>query len=96
MDRKLENQSGMDQRLIYASREGDINAVKILIESGADVHADNEAALRWAAHNDHAEIVGLLLKTGADASNLLTNASAFGNIKVIKTHRPLREHQHQQ
>jgi ankyrin repeat protein len=32
----------------------------VLLEHGADVHADNDSALRWASGNGHTDIVKLL------------------------------------
>src|SRR5580704_11081624 len=39
---------------------------QLLIESGADVHADNDFALRRSAGNGHLEVVRLLIELGAN------------------------------
>ncbi len=39
--------------------------VKFLIEHGADVTANNNYAVRWAARNGKTEMVRLLIENGA-------------------------------
>ena len=34
--------------------------VKLLLEAGANVHAENYGALRWASYRGHAEVVKIL------------------------------------
>jgi ankyrin repeat protein len=36
--------------------------VALLLDRGANIHADNDNALEWAAENRHTETVALLLK----------------------------------
>lgn len=55
--------------LIWASNLGDIELVKLLLEKGAQVNAEDiekKTALVHAAHNGHQQIRELLLKYGAD------------------------------
>jgi ankyrin repeat protein len=56
--------------LMLAARAGKTDAVKLLLARGGDVnHGDtrrNQTALMWAVAEDHAEVVKLLLKAGAD------------------------------
>ena len=40
--------------------------MKLLLDYGADVHADNDLALRWATKDGHLDVVKLLLDSGAD------------------------------
>ena len=40
--------------------------VKYLIEHGADVHAENDYALRWAAREGHFDLVKFLVESGAN------------------------------
>ena len=56
----------MNQVLKEASKTGSVEVVKALLKCGADVHADNDYALRWASDNDHYETVKILLENGAD------------------------------
>lgn len=53
--------------LINACKKGDLQAVKTLIRSGADINSEDKGgvtALMWAAKNGHLEIVKELLKFG--------------------------------
>ena len=43
-----------------------VETYKMLIERGADVHADNDFALRFSAKNGHLEVVKYLIKKGAN------------------------------
>lgn len=52
--------------LIMAVKEGDIGKVRIIIESGVDIHDINEAALQWAAYYNYVDIARMLLEAGAD------------------------------
>ena len=46
--------------LFTAVGKGDLDAVKILIQKGADLHAEGDNALRLAAFNGHPDIVKIL------------------------------------
>ena len=67
-----------------------ITAKKIeqLILEGADVHANNDCALRWASENGHLDVVKVLLKNGADVhikdDCALRWASRYGYLDVVK------------
>ena len=55
--------------LINACKNGDLQTVKTLIRSGADINSEDEnriTALMWAAKNGHLEVVKELIKYGAD------------------------------
>ena len=57
--------------LITASEAGDLEAVKALIEAGADVKfqdADGWTALMSASINGHSKVAETLLKAGADVN----------------------------
>ena len=43
-----------------------IEIVKYLVENGADIHAQDNYALRWSARNDNFDIVKYLVENGAD------------------------------
>jgi len=49
-----------------ASEHGHLPVVQFLVEHGADVHADNDYALRWASNNGHLDVVKFLIEHGAD------------------------------
>ena len=80
--------------LVDAVRQGDAQAVRALLKSGADAdqpEGDGATALHWAAHRDSVEIVRLLLGAGAKAqvandlgitpSHL---AAANGNVAMLR------------
>ena len=46
--------------LRHAARRGASNAVRVLLEAGADVHAKEDWAVRWAAGNGHTDTVKVL------------------------------------
>ena len=77
-----------NNRLFEASRIGDLNAVKSLIEQGADVHAYNDAALRSAALCGHLPVVKFLVSEGADVhvdnDIALRWAACRGYLPVVK------------
>ncbi|KAL8785634.1 MAG: hypothetical protein Q9195_008554 [Heterodermia aff. obscurata] len=55
--------------LIWAAETGSLAAIKVLLDCGADVNAQDDqklSALRYAAANARTEIVQLLLERGAD------------------------------
>ncbi len=53
--------------LIEGAKRGDIKSVGAALDLGADIHFNEDEALRWAASADQVEIVELLLSLGADA-----------------------------
>src|SRR5690606_26441682 len=56
--------------LMLAARSGNSEAIKVLVEAGADVNARERlrgtTALMWAAEQRHPEAVRALLAAGAD------------------------------
>jgi ankyrin repeat protein len=77
--------------LIFATMKGSVEDVKDLLEKGANVHTNNDNALRIASKNGNLEIVKLLLDNGADVnakklfdSEALINASEKGNLEIVK------------
>ncbi len=58
-----------DSAIIEAARRGDAEAVRSLLDGGADVNTaqgDGMTALHWAAERGHAEVADLLLSAAAD------------------------------
>lgn len=82
--------SGADKAnaLGLAVDRGDIRMVDRLLKSGADVHADGDWALRWAAYWGNTELVGVLLDKGADVNAAngasLVWASGNGHLKTVE------------
>ena len=80
--------NNLNNKLIEAAKEGNLKEVERLLQKGADVHAYDDYALRWASNNGHLEVVRLLLQNGADvhAKNdyALRWASYNGHLEVVK------------
>jgi ankyrin repeat protein len=74
--------------LIMSSKIGFLPGVKLALKNGANVHAKNDYALRWASGNGHKDVVELLLKNGvnvhADNDDALRWASANGHKDVVE------------
>jgi ankyrin repeat protein len=57
--------------IVDAAKQGDMVALRVLVEGGADVNApeaDGTTALHWASHRDDLEAADLLIRAGADAN----------------------------
>lgn len=61
----MNKQEILDNRLIWAGGNGQLEIVKLLLERGVDVHTNNNQALHWATLNGHLEVVQLLKSYGA-------------------------------
>jgi len=80
--------------LIRASKAGRPDALKALIELGAQVNSqqnDKFSGIQWAAHNNHSACVKILLDNNADTEILsssdytaLLRASQAGNVAPTK------------
>ena len=60
-----------DRRLVDATRRGDRDTVRTLLDQRVDVNGrapDGATALHWAAQHDDAELVRLLVRAGADVN----------------------------
>jgi len=62
-----EEQGYLNNHLVDVARQGDTEAVKVVLAAGADVHADDDFALCLAGNYGHTETVRLLLASGAHA-----------------------------
>jgi ankyrin repeat protein len=71
--------------LMLAARTGNPDAVRVLLDRGANVNAretwHGETALMWAAAEDHASVVSLLASRGADL-NVKSTMPEFPKVKV--------------
>jgi ankyrin repeat protein len=56
----------VDELFILASRFGQVEVVKFLLENGANIHAKNDDAIIYASQNGCLEVVKFLLANGAD------------------------------
>ena len=65
-----------------------INIVRSLLEQGANIHASDDMALKWASENGYLKTVKLLLEYGADVNSgynqALRYASKYGHQKIVK------------
>jgi ankyrin repeat protein len=87
---------GGETMLMTAARTGRVEAVRLLIDRGADVHAKEsrrgQTALLWAAAEGNVEVIQTLLKAGADFRTPLDSgftpllfAVRQGRIGAVKT-----------
>jgi ankyrin repeat protein len=60
----------INDTLSMSAENGHYEIVKILLEKGADVHTDDDYALRLSAQNNHIDTMKLLLEYGADPKKL--------------------------
>ena len=75
-------------KLIWASIEGHLEVVRLLLDHGADVHANYDDALSWASENGHWRVVQLLLDHGANVhaedDDALKLSSLNGQLEVVQ------------
>lgn len=72
--------------LAAAAREADVETVRAVLRTGADVNApdaEGTSALLWAAYNSSPELVAILLAAGADPNA----ASQFGVTPLLQAAR---------
>uniref|UniRef100_A0AAZ3R953 Ankyrin repeat domain 40 n=1 Tax=Oncorhynchus tshawytscha TaxID=74940 RepID=A0AAZ3R953_ONCTS len=78
----------LQERLREASAIGDIDEVRILVESGVNVNSQNEingwTCLHWACKRNHKPVVSYLLNSGADQEIL----TAKDELAVQLTSKP--------
>jgi hypothetical protein len=76
-------------RVVLGERKPLVDFLPKLLEEGANVHAEDDLALRWASYYGYLEVVKTLLKAGADvhADNdyALKWASYYDHLEVVKT-----------
>ena len=78
----------VEQELCCACRVGNLNEVKRLVASGADIHAWCDFALRRAAWKGHLEVVKRLVECGADIhaeeDYAIRMAAKYGRLEIVK------------
>jgi ankyrin repeat protein len=67
---------------------GHLDVARFLVENGADIHTDNDLALRWSAEYGYLDVVQFLVENGADihADNdyALQWAARNGHLDVVR------------
>ena len=80
--------STLEEQLIEASIDGNVNKAKQLIENGVDIHARDDWALRQSASKGHLNFVKYLVENGADihAENdwALRCSAENGHLSIVK------------
>ena len=82
------DQNIVNEMLIEMANEGSVNGVLMMLSKGADIHTDNDLALRWGSKNGYLEIVRYLTEKGADIHVFddlaLRWGSREGHLDVVK------------
>ena len=85
---KRRSSSTKNSLLVNAADSGELALVMWCLETGADIHYDNDLALRWTSNNGHLEVVKYLIKNGAHFVALdygsLRWACINGHLEVVK------------
>lgn len=88
LTRMFLTQEQLNWKLIHAAEAGDLPEVKQAIADGTDIHADNDAALWWAAYHGHLPLVQFLMEHGADVharyDQALRWAAWGGHLPVVQ------------
>ncbi len=78
----------MNEQLIHAAKEGNLDEVKRLHQNGADITADKNSALILASWKGHLHVVKYLIENGANISDqdnfALKWACEFRRLEVVK------------
>ncbi|GMH34780.1 hypothetical protein BSKO_02641 [Bryopsis sp. KO-2023] len=83
-----DDQEDIDEMLLEAARDGDLDQVKVFVSRGANLESEaGSDAVLGAAWNGHSEVVEYLLLAGADSGplNLLGTAAMNGSVVAVKT-----------
>jgi ankyrin repeat protein len=71
-----------------AAESGNLAAITYLVEQGANIHADDDYALRMSAHYGHLKVVKYLVEQGADIhakdDEALRWSAENGHLKVVE------------
>jgi ankyrin repeat protein len=74
----MADQAKLNELLVQESENGRAEGVKLLLDAGADVHAGDDEALRWASEMGRTETVKLL------EAAAIASAAATETQKIFK------------
>ena len=66
------------------SKDGDLEILRVLMEHGANIHAQDDYAIRFASEDGRTDMVKLLLKYKPDIHANSDYAIQMGNPDIIK------------
>jgi ankyrin repeat protein len=75
--------------IIYAAIHGYEKLVQLFLQAGADIHADNDAALIFASFFGHTKIVQILLEFGADIDPLTPELDYNQDIEMLDSEQKM-------
>ena len=82
------NTEQLNKQLIHAATNGNLKIIKYLVEQGADIHADNDYALRLASSYGKLEIIKYLVEKGSNIymnnNSALRRASQSNQLEIIQ------------
>lgn len=76
-----EMQHERNGRLGFAAQLGDCAEIDKLLAAGAEIHSEQDYALRMAVYHNQPEAAGLLCNKGADIRAVLTNSVVMDKIR---------------
>lgn len=68
--------SDYELALQMAAKTGRLGIVEVLVTEKTNIHSKDEYALRWAAENNHVEVVNFLIRKGANVDALFPSVRA--------------------
>lgn len=70
--------------LRFSAAKGNLEAVKLLVDAGADVKAKKNQAIRWAAEKGRLEVFKYLIKKGSGSkTDAFENAALAGHFSLV-------------
>ena len=88
IDYMLKKYPKCNDLLYFASKKGNLDLLKMSLEKGANIHSNDDRALRIASSNGHLKVVIILVNEGAnihaDDDEALIWASRYGYLEVVK------------